>query len=160
MRIFATKAIVQRLVNRFALSNTRFHPEDWSFAEQVVPVTNLDELLSVTLCQTIGPIDVTATGLLTLYTVPVGKRLNLRAARHSSGGGTWTANFWYAGSPAGDVDIPLKSYTAASLGTLLPLDLPGGIKLDESYILQVNIDSVAVAGTVYLDILGELEDVY
>ena len=153
------KTLIDRLINRFALSLTPGRSEQAQLENRVVPITDADELLRELLCTETTGIAVGATGLLTVYTVPNGKRLRLRALRAGLQTGTWTTNYFYFADPTG-VDIPIKSFTGATLISAFPADLPGGLVLDAGYQIEINVDSFAVAGTAYVDVFGELEDAF
>lgn len=150
--------IIERLVKRFRLSD---HPNQaglWTLSPRIVPVTNVDDLLKTLNFPAFVTYNVTATGLITLDTVPVGKRRKYHAISAGLATGTFTVNAFALAN--GSASFYAKTFTPASGITYTPGNGDNPILLDAGWLIQVNVDSKAVNGTLNYTALYEEEDAY
>lgn len=127
---------------------------DVKFSDTIVPTMDVKKLLVVTSMQFVSKA-ITATGLVTFFDVPKGKRWTLLDSFVQVASGTMTFNNVYISTTI--LNMPVSSFT----GTTERLDdFPERPVLEEGWSFKVNVDTKAVNGNLYCYLLVEEEEVY
>ncbi len=163
MNLFAwvNEALVQRLTSRFNLGT---QPNDaatvWRLSKTVVPVTNVDDALSVEVVAVGVAASVTATGLVTLFTVPLTERWTIRFARAYVATGTFTMNGFYVDDNAASPNETLiKSWSPGIADALIGTTDKDFVML-AGWKLRVNVDTKALNGTMGITYYYKKERLY
>ncbi len=145
--------LVNKLVSRFRLSDTRADSTPWVLSPVVIPTTNVDDLLRVPTNASIQTA-IAADGFKVITTVPLGKRWKLYNFGCEVVSGTFTLARVDISSPGG-----YRSYIFSG-GSVTSLALPvAGIPLGPGDTINVWINTFAVAGNLNSAIIYEESNV-
>lgn len=153
----SNQTIISRYVNKFGLrSKAEAQPESLlALIQAIQPVTDIDNILKNTYIK-YSQTAVTATGWLTVFTVPLNKRWRLKSISGWNSSGTFTSN--QIGISDGSNTAGLILYTAAGS---TPLYQPySDIIIPQNFLIRAYVDSKAVNGNYDFTAIVEEEDAY
>jgi len=155
------KDLASKLETRFNLMESANRPGTWQLSPLLIPVVDTGPLLRDLRISSIVDVAVSSTGAKVVFTVPQGKRWTIRALDGGLQTGTFTINQFLVFDPALKyVAIYVEATGAAtSLYTGL-FYLPAGLTLPAGWTIRINVNTKAVNGTLFADVLYEEEDVY
>lgn len=148
--------IFDRLIERFSLQTTPLLPEDpFILHKQIVPVTQIDELLKTWNVVQVYEADPGSTGWKTVHTVPKGKRQGIRAISVTSDAATTKFNHYRIG-PAVPIIIEIFTEAQAKYTGILHQD----IVLKEDWTIGISVSTWQVGDTVSVILYYWEEDAF
>lgn len=152
------EAYIERLRRRLRLEATARYSDVWQVVPVISPVTSVDTLLRTPKIYVSAPVAVTATGAVA--PLQVGDTQNplrwlLHALQWYVASGTFTVNTLRIND--GAKTQTLETYASLTSGVKL---FPGGLPLPNLMLLEVNVDTKAVNGTLIMTAYVEEEVSY